>query len=232
MAATELEIIYEDNHLLALAKPSGVPVVPDRTGDVSLLDLGKEHIRRSKGKRGNVFLAVVHRIDRPVSGVVCFARTSKAASRLSAQMRARQVEKVYVAVVQGAPEGEAGRISLPLRKDRRRNLVTVDGGPAGKEAHTCWELLARRSCSSLLLLRPETGRPHQLRCHCAAMGLPILGDVKYGARRDEALSGRIALHALALVVAHPVARLPLALVSPLPAGYPWEGFSPWICPGA
>ncbi len=221
-----MRIIYQDNHLLVLHKPAGVPVVPDRSRDLSLLEQGKEYIRTVKGKKGNVFLAVVHRIDRPVSGVVCFARTSKAASRLSAQLRQRQMQKLYVAVVQGAPEGKMGRISIPLKKDRRRNLVMEDKGPGAKEARTCWELLERKGEVSMLLLRPETGRPHQLRYHCSSLGAPILGDVKYGGLRMEGREGAIALHALILSLIHPTQRRPMAFYAPLNREFPWNRFCP------
>ncbi len=216
-----MQVIYEDNHLLVVVKPPRMPMVPDRSGDLSLLDMGKEYIRRTKGKKGRVFLAVVHRIDRPVSGVVCFARTSKAASRLSAQLRERRFAKAYLAMVEGRPRKAHGIIDLPLKKDRRRNLVSVDTGPSAKPAVTCWERLYSTDQRSLLLLVPVTGRSHQLRVHCAAMGHPLVGDVKYGGRRETGMEGWIALHSLNLSLAHPISRNPLGFWADPPRAGCW-----------
>ncbi len=199
-------VIYEDNHLLVLAKPPGMPTVPDITRDLSLLDWGKAYLKQTRSKPGNVFLGVVHRLDRPVSGVVCLAVTSKAAARLSGQMREKRVKKTYVAVVEGSPPGGSLTLTHLLWKDRRRNRVRLfppdDPGGKGRPAVSRLRYLAGSGGHALLELTPITGRPHQLRAQCASMGTPILGDLKYGAR--EALDGgSIALHATALEIAHP-----------------------------
>ncbi|NDY42916.1 RNA pseudouridine synthase [Dissulfurirhabdus thermomarina] len=216
-------VLYEDNHLLVLAKAPGVPTVPDRTGDPALLDLGRAYLKASRAKPGNVYLGVVHRLDRPVSGVVCFAVTSKAAARLARQFREGQVQKTYLALVEGRPPGESGRLRHALWKDRRRNRVRLfppESAPAAaREARTRWRRLAELNGAVLLELTPETGRPHQLRAQCAAMGCPILGDLKYGAAAplpDQS----IALHARRLSFAHPTRGTRLEIEAPPPES-PW-----------
>jgi 23S rRNA pseudouridine1911/1915/1917 synthase len=213
-------ILFADNHVLALAKPAGLPVVPDASGDESLLDWAKAWIKRERDKPGAVFLGVVHRLDRPVSGVVVFARTSKAADRLSVQFRERSVEKRYLGVVERRPAGEAGLVEQWLRKDDTRNIVRAFEAPRDGALHarTRWSVL-RGDGPALLELAPETGRPHQLRCACRALGCPLLGDLKYGAR-EPLPDASIALHAARLVLSHPVLRTPLVLEAAVPAR-PW-----------
>ena len=231
--APNLDIIYEDNHLLVLNKPAGMPVVPDSSGDESLLDLGKEYIRRTKHKKGNVFLAVVHRIDRPVSGLVCFARTSKAASRLSDQMRKRKISKEYLAVVPSIPRGESATIDNYLKKDRKRNRVTIVSSDAdgGKRAVTRWKVLSQREGKCLLHIEPLTGRPHQIRIHLAqSLAVPIIGDVKYGSR-ERVLGGKgVALHAWRLGFMHPTLKTKMELCCPLPSYYPFSIFENLVDP--
>lgn len=222
-----LKIIYEDNHLLVLSKPAGLLAVPDSTGDASLLDLAKAYIKKTKKKPGDVFLGVVHRIDRPVSGLVCFAKTSKAASRLSEQMRAHAIQKTYLALTKGMPLHENGIFEHMLRKDRTKNIVELF--PAGveeagaKSARTIWRVIKKKNDLCLLELTPETGRPHQLRSQCAYMGLSILGDVKYGAAAPLA-DGSIALHAFKLALCHPTKKELLIFEAPLPALAVWQEF--------
>ncbi len=224
----ELVVLHADNHLLAVAKPASAPVVPDASGDPSLLDAAKLWIRREGAKPGRVFLAVVHRLDRPVSGVVLFARTTKAAGRLSEQFRARQVRKLYLAVVEGEVRGESGEIEQWLEKDECQNRVrVVDPGSVGaRRAATHWRTLARRGERTLLELEPSTGRAHQLRVALSlGLGAAIVGDVKYGAKL--ALSDRsIALHALELEVEHPTRRERIALRCPLPERDWWREWDP------
>lgn len=203
-----LRVLHADNHLLVVAKPAGVPTVPDASGDESLLDQARAWVKREKHKPGAVYLGVVHRLDRPVSGLVVFARTSKAAARLTAAFRTRAVEKVYWGVAARAPAEREGVLEQWLRKDERSNRVEVTSeGTAGeKRARTAWRVLAQvgRGAQTrvLLELRPETGRPHQLRVAAATLGCPLLGDLKYGAR--EPLPDKsIALHARELGLSHP-----------------------------
>lgn len=212
-----LAVLYADNHLLALAKPAGVPTVPDASGDPSLFDLARTYVEETYGKPGRAFLGIVHRLDRPVSGVVVFARTSKAASRLSAAFAGRSVEKTYLGVGIGSVAGAGGTLEQWLEKNEEQNRVRVRAGPAGgaKRAVTRWRVRAREGERVLFELSPETGRPHQLRVACASLGAPLAGDLKYGATR--ALPDRsIALHAAALALAHPVGGEPLVFEAPLP----------------
>ena len=205
---TAFEILHADNHVLAVAKPSGVPSVPDDSGDGSMLELAREWVRVEYGKKGNVFLGVVHRLDRPVSGVLVFARTSKGASRLSDAFRLGRVEKIYWALTTREPEQRRGELEQWLRKDRRRNRVHAvpPETPDSRRALTAWRVLeveghgAKRRV--LLELCPRTGRSHQLRVAAASIAAPLLGDLKYGA--SEALPDRsVALHARFLNLPHP-----------------------------
>ncbi len=207
----DLRVLHADNHLLVVAKPAGLPVVPDASEDESLLERARAWVEREYGKPGRAFLGVVHRLDRPVSGVVVFARTSKAARRLTAAFRARTVEKLYWGVSEREPAGEEGVLEQWLVKDPEKNRVRSVAGerPGAKLARTRWRLLARagRGAGSRVLMElvPETGRPHQLRIAAATLAAPLLGDLKYGAR--EALPDRsIALHARSLALPHPTTK--------------------------
>lgn len=207
----ELVVLLADNHLLAVAKPAGLPTVPDASGDESLLERARAWVKREKHKPGAVYLGVVQRLDRPVSGVVVFARTSKAAARLTAAFRSRAVSKVYWGVIAAEPQGGEGVLEQWLLKDHARNIVraVAHERPGAQLARTRWRVLARagtgRERRVLLELCPETGRAHQLRVAAASLGCPLLGDLKYGA--PAALADRsIALHARELELPHPTRR--------------------------
>lgn len=219
-----LEVLHVDNHVLAVAKPAGLPVVPDASGDESLLDRARAWVRDEFGKPGEVYLGVVHRLDRPVSGVVVFARTSKGAARLSEQFRSRRVRKTYWAVGLGdAPRDREGTIEQWLAKDARANRVRASSEPrpGAQLARTRWRVLERRPGRVLYELEPETGRPHQLRVAAATLGTPLAGDLKYGAA--EPLDDRsVALHARALEVDHPTRGERLRLQAPAPTRGPWD----------
>ncbi len=218
-----LDVLFVDNHVLAVAKPAGLPVAPDASGDPSLLDLAREWIRVEFEKPSDAFLGLVHRLDRPVSGVVVFGRTSKGASRLSASFRERRAEKIYWGVVPHAPAGKSGVVEHWLAKDEERNVVrVVSAGTVGAQhAVTRWRTLEVVNGRALLELAPETGRPHQLRAACAALGTPLLGDLKYGAR--EPLSdASVALHARHLRVAHPTRAELLEFIARPPGLAVWE----------
>ncbi len=221
-------VLYEDNHLFVLCKPPAMPVVPDSSYDYSLLDWGKDYIKRTKNKPGNVFLAVVHRIDRPVSGLVLFAKTSKAASRLSDQMRRLFILKKYLAVVSGYPGSDEGTVETFLKKDRKRNKVAVVSHDTvgAKKAVTRWRVLGRQGDLSLLCLEPVTGRSHQLRVHMSEMlRCPILGDIKYGSN-TPVLSGRgIALHSWLMDIRHPTRKEPVRFACPVPTHDPFALFN-------
>lgn len=201
-----LEVLYVDNHLLVVAKPACLPIVPDESQDVSLFDQAKAWIKQEYNKPGEVFLGVVHRLDRPVSGVVVFARTSKAAKRLHASWQQQDaVRKWYLAVSDvpwpGALE-ESGTWRQWLWKDRQRNRVIVSRQDGAREAVTKYQRLPTTSAQSGLRLEAVTGRSHQLRVACAQAGMPLLGDLKYGAK--EALKDKsIGLHAWRLEFPHP-----------------------------
>lgn len=217
-----LRVLFEDNHLLALDKPAGTPSVPDDSGDPSLLDEAKAWLKEQYAKPGAVFLGVVHRLDRPVSGVQLFARTSKAASRLSEAWRSGAARKEYLGWSEArSPRAEAeggGELEQWLLKDEARNVVrvvrpeTVDA----KRAITRWRILRADAAGTLLALEPQTGRPHQLRVACASLGLPLAGDLKYGASRPLP-EARIGLHAVRLTVPHPIGGSPLTIASPAPS---------------
>jgi 23S rRNA pseudouridine1911/1915/1917 synthase len=219
--------LYEDNHCLALDKPAGLLSQGDATGDVSILDLAREDLRVRFNKPGNVFVGLVHRLDRTVSGVILLAKTSKGASRLSEQFRGRSVEKTYLAIVEGSPSDESGEWVDSLVKDSQTNTVrVVSSSVSGDRAALEYRVLERCGERSLIELRPTTGRGHQLRVQLASRGLPIVGDRKYGAVSSlKALDGgfRIALHAFQLSFNPPTRDQKVVVRSELPADWPSLG---------
>lgn len=223
-----LVVLYEDNHLIAVHKPAGVLVQGDRSGDRPLMDVVKEYIKTRDEKPGNVFLGLVHRLDRPVCGVVLFAKTSKAASRLGAQWRARTVRKVYWALVHGALDPGEGTLRGYLAKHRKRTRAADQGDGEAREASLAYRTLHRRGGWSLLEIRLHTGRKHQIRVQLALAGCPVAGDVKYGAP-SPLMDKTIALLARSLAFTHPTTGEEVVLFSPLPwwcGGAPEEGPSP------
>ncbi|WP_169974253.1 RluA family pseudouridine synthase [Tautonia rosea] len=214
-------VLDEDNHCLALNKPSGMPTQGDESGSESLVDWAREDLRVRYQKPGNVFVGLVHRLDRPVSGVVVLGKTSKGASRLSAQFRDGTVEKVYWAIVEGSPKEDAGTWTDRLIKDEAKNVVRVGAG--GKEAVLAFRVLERWKGQSWLEVRPISGRSHQIRVQLASRRLPIVGDLKYGASgRLSASDGghRIALHARSLRFKHPTTSAATLVVAPVPSDWP------------
>jgi 23S rRNA pseudouridine1911/1915/1917 synthase len=217
---SEPDILYEDNHLIAVVKPAGLPST-HFDGTAETLDRAvKAYLKAKYAKPGEVFLGIVHRLDKPTSGVLLFARTSKGAARLSEQFRAGAVDKVYWAVVEGEP-APAGSLDDWLRKDSDtgRAVVVSSNVPGAKRARTHYETRAAAGGLSLVELRPQTGRTHQLRVQLAVRGHPIAGDFKYGS--ETPFPGGIALHARSLTVLHPTRRDPITLTAPLPAS--WRG---------
>lgn len=220
-----LDILYEDNHCLVVNKPAGVPSQADESGAESLVDQAARYLKERYQKPGNVYVGLVHRLDRTTSGVVLLARTSKAAGRLSAQFREGAVEKTYWAIVEGVPAEAEGTWTDRLEKDRRTNQSrTMDESETGgKEARVAFRVLERRPDTAWLELRPLTGRSHQLRVQLASRGLPIMGDRKYGAKaRLKAMDGgsRIALHARSLWFTHPTRGEVIEVEAPAPADWP------------
>ncbi len=220
----QFDVLYLDNHLLVVHKPAGLLVQEDHTGDPDLLTLGKAYLKEEFDKPGNVFLGLVHRLDRPVSGVVVLARTSKAASRLSDQFRRRSPDKRYLALVEGRLTGQGTREDWLAKIDRHVRIVKPDH-PQGKRAELRWQALAsdRTKSGSVSLVEVEllTGRAHQIRVQLAALGHPILGDLRYGA--ECAFDGRnLALHSYRLQIEHPTKRESMSF-SALPPST-WHGY--------
>jgi 23S rRNA pseudouridine1911/1915/1917 synthase len=216
MATTALHVLYEDNHLLAVAKPAGLPTMGVQPQEPSLIALAKDYLKQKYHKPGNVYLGVVSRVDATVTGVVVFARTSKAAARLTEQFRSATVRKVYWALVAGRPEPAEAVCVDWLRKDEphQRMHVTRPQHPEAKEARLSYRTLQPLRTAALLEVLLQTGRKHQIRVQLAARGYPILGDRKYGSERP--FPDGIALHARELELVHPVRRTPLKIIAPLP----------------
>lgn len=221
--ADVLDILLEDNHIVALNKPSGWPSAHFDGKDETLDRVVKAYLKEKYAKPGNVFLGVVHRIDKPVSGVLLFARTSKSASRLSEQFRENLVEKIYWAVVETGTKKlpPAGTFEDWLRKDTNEGVVeVVEANRHGaKQALLHYSVLAEHDGLSLLEIRPQTGRTHQLRVQLSSRGFPIYGDRKYGSR--FAFGNAIALHARSLTFLHPIRQEPVTLIADVPR--PWRG---------
>ena len=213
-------VLYADNHLLAVYKPSGLLVQGDRTGDASLLDLAKQWIKVRYRKPGRVFMGMVHRLDRPVAGVVLFARTSKAASRLSRQFQERSVHKQYLAVVHGRLSDRSGHLLNHIERNNLVSRVVPSPTDSSQEARLHYSVLSTDSQKSLLNILLDTGRRHQIRIQLAHAGHPVLGDLRYGAGMP--LPGReIALLAHTLAVDHPTRGERMVFTSPIPQGWPW-----------
>ena len=225
-----IEILLEDNHCLAVNKPAGLLSQGDSTGDPNVVDEVRDYLKITYAKPGNVFVGLVHRLDRPTSGVVLLARTSKGAARLSEQFRDGLVEKTYLAVAEGDWPDDSGEWEDWLVKDEKSNVVSTapPGSPGAQRANVAYRVLGRRPGTLTVELRPTTGRGHQLRVQLASRGLPIVGDRKYGARsRLTALDGqpRIALHARQLRFKHPTLPEHRAIEAPIPADWPASGRS-------
>lgn len=219
-------ILYEDNHLLVVNKEAGWLTQGDQTGDETVADFAKVYLKEKYHKPGNVFLGVVHRLDRPVSGVLILARTSKALSRMTQAFKKRQVQKIYWALVSNQPKVEAGTLIHYLEKDQARNVVKAYDKlrNGSKEAELTYQLTRSLDGLHLLEVNPLTGRPHQIRVQLAAMGCPILGDLKYGA--SEPLSdASIGLHARSIAFTHPVKNETITVIAPLPRLSLWKPFS-------
>lgn len=189
-----LKVLYEDNHLIAVFKPAGILVQGDETGDICLMDEVKEYLKKKYNKPGNVFLGLLHRLDRPVSGIVLFAKTSKGASRLSEQFRNHQTEKIYQALVEGELKNKKRALVNYLKKDEKKNFVTVYDKPTegALKAELDYEFIKKIGKNSLIKIILKTGRPHQIRAQFSHLGHPLLGDVKYGSKQKY-LPGAIAL---------------------------------------
>lgn len=218
-----IPILYEDNHLLAVVKPADIPVVADSSGDFDVLSYLKQFLKDKYQKPGNVFLGLVHRLDRPVGGVMVFAKTSKAASRLSEQIRIRETSKVYLAVVEGCPHPQSGKLVDYLLKDTDTNIVSVvpPNTPGAKEAILEYTLLSQNEGLSLVKVVLHTGRSHQIRVQMAHNKTPLLGDSKYGKGQGRS---KLALWSYEMRVDHPTTKERMCFTAPPPDAYPWSLF--------
>lgn len=216
------KIIYEDNHLLVVEKPVNLLTQSDNTGDSDLLTLLKDDLKVRYDKPGNVYLGLVHRLDRPVGGVMVFAKTSKAASRLSAQIREGKFGKDYLAVAYGSFNNKQGRLHHYLYKDHRQNLVKVvpESTPDAKEAWLDYSVVGEREGLSLLQIALGTGRSHQIRVQLAACGHPLYGDQKYACQFSR-VGQQLALYSFRLRLEHPVSKENLEFKTIPPPTYPW-----------
>jgi len=201
------EILFEDNHLLIVNKPAGMLSQGDKTGHPSILDWGKQYIKEKYNKPGEVFLGCVHRLDRPVSGIIILARTSKALSRLNELFKNKKIAKVYYALVTSKPPDVSGKLTHYLIKDTTKNITSAfaKSRPKAKEAILTYELQQKNHDDYLLKVQPITGRPHQIRVQLASMGSPIKGDLKYGDKVANP-DGNIMLHAYQITLTHPVKK--------------------------
>ena len=218
-----MKVIYEDNHIIIVYKEAGEIVQGDKTGDEPLSEMVKEYVKEKYHKPGNVFLGVVHRLDRPVAGLVVFARTSKALSRLNDMFRKGEVHKTYWAITREAPrQPEALLEHWLVRNEKQNKSYAYDHEVAGsKLARLSYKVIARSQNYTLLEVRLLTGRHHQIRCQLAHIGCPIRGDLKYGARRSNP-DGSISLLAHHIEFVHPVSRQTLSFSSPLTADPLWQ----------
>ena len=221
--STTVQVLYEDNHIIIVNKAPGEIVQGDKTGDRPLSEDVKAYIKEKYVKPGNVFLGVVHRLDRPVAGVVVLARTSKALARLNEMFRKGEVHKTYWAIVAGEPPRPEDTLTHWLvRNERQNKSYAYDHEvPESKKAVLSYRLIARGDRYSLLEVRLMTGRHHQIRCQLSAIGCPIRGDLKYGARRSNP-DGSISLLARRVEFVHPVSRERVAVEAPLPADRLWR----------
>lgn len=207
--------IFEDNHLLVLNKPAGILTQPSGTEQISLETMAKEWIKTTYHKPGNVFLEAVHRLDKPVSGVVVFGKTSKALSRLNASVRDKKTKKIYVAWVEGVVEKDTATLEhFLVHRDFHAEVVDAKH-PEGKLARLRYTILERKEERTLLEIDLETGRYHQIRLQLSAIGHPIIGDHKYGSRTSYAPDA-IALHHSALQIPHPITQAIMTFEAPLP----------------
>ena len=220
-----MTVVYEDNHIIVVNKTASEIVQADKTGDTPLSETVKQYLKEKYQKPGNVFLGVTHRLDRPVSGLVIFAKTSKALTRLNEMFRAGEVKKTYWAVVKNAPkESEGELVHFLVRNEKQNKSYAYDKEvPNSKKAVLDYRLIGRSDNYYLLEVDLKTGRHHQIRCQLAKMGCPIKGDLKYGSPRSNP-DGSICLHARRVRFVHPVSKELIELKAPLPEGNLGKGF--------
>lgn len=220
-----MTVVYEDNHLIIVNKTASEIVQGDKTGDTPLSETVKQYIKEKYSKPGNVFLGVVHRLDRPVSGLVVFAKTSKALARLNEMFRNSEVKKTYWAIVkQRPPQDEGELVNYLVRNEKQNKSYAYDKEVKNsKKAVLHYRLIGHSQNYFLLEVDLKTGRHHQIRCQLAKMGCPIKGDLKYGFARSNP-DGSICLHAHRVKFVHPVSKELIDVTAPLPPGNLWNGF--------
>ena len=222
-----MQVLYEDNHIIAVSKTCHEIVQGDKTGDTPLSEMVKAYIKEKYQKPGEVFLGVTHRLDRPTTGVVLFARTSKALTRLNAMFQSHElIRKTYWAIVEKNDRllgDEAIRLEHYLWRNEKQNksFVVKAGTKDAKRAVLTYKAIAQSDRYTLLEINLETGRHHQIRCQLAAIGMPIKGDLKYGAKRSNP-DGGISLHARQIEFVHPVSKLPISITAPVPNDALWQ----------
>lgn len=228
MDFSKLKVIYEDNHLIAVNKPAGMLVHEDETGDETLADLVKWYIKQRYNKPGEVFLGVIHRLDRPVSGLCVFARTSKALERMNEMFKDRTIKKTYFAIVEQRPEELEGKLVHWLLKDTKTNITKASNKQKSKDAKEAildYLYVGGIGDHHLMEVNPHTGRSHQIRVQLAKIGCPIRGDLKYGAQRKNKNGEFIHLHAYKLEFMHPTKKEPITIIADLPTSEPmWRDF--------
>lgn len=220
-----MTVVYEDNHIIIVNKTASEIVQGDKTGDTPLSETVKQYLKEKYAKPGNVFIGVTHRLDRPVSGLVVFAKTSKALTRLNEMFRGGEVQKTYWAVVKNRPSQVEGElVHYLVRNEKLNKSYAYDTErPGSKKAVLHYRLIGRSQNYFLLEVDLKTGRHHQIRCQLAKMGCPIKGDLKYGFPRSNP-DGSICLHARRVCFVHPVSKQLIDVEAPLPSGNLWSGF--------
>ena len=220
-----LKILYEDNHLLAVNKTSSDLVQGDKTGDITLPDRIKAYLKEKYNKQGNVFCGVTHRLDRPTSGLVLFAKTSKALARINEMFKNHEIKKTYWAIVKETPkEPEATLNHYLVRNEKQNKSYAYDNQRVdAKEAVLSYKTIAKSDNYCLLEINLQTGRHHQIRCQLAKIGCPVKGDLKYGAARSNP-DGGISLHARRVEFIHPVSKEKIDITAPVPDDNLWKAF--------
>jgi len=218
-----VEVLYEDNHIIAVNKKSGDIVQGDKTGDKPLSEFVKDYLRNKYNKPGNVFCGVIHRLDRPVSGLVIFAKTSKGLSRMNELFRNKTIQKTYWAIVEKAPQNTEGRLEHYLIKNQQKNKSRAYLKPyeGALKSVLDYKVLKNLDCYSLLEVHPVTGRHHQIRVQLSTLGSIIKGDLKYGAKRSNK-DASICLHAREINFIHPIKKEALKIVAPAPKSAIWD----------
>ena len=224
MSNIKLQVLFEDNHLIAINKQSGDIIQGDKTGDEPLSEKVKKFLKRKYNKPGNVFLGTIHRIDRPTSGIIIFAKTSKALSRMNAKFRDNKISKTYWAIVKNNLSKRSGSLVNYLIKDQKKNKSFVTKNKDGKLAKLSYKLLNKLNNYYHYEIYPETGRHHQIRVQLSNMDSPIKGDLKYGAKRSNN-DASINLHAREIIFEHPVSKEEIKIIAPTPDETIWNSIS-------